>query len=350
MLKSKQTRVDQEFDPEENNSTKYSNISHQKTSILDQIDEYANNVPLYGDVIIYDDIHIKKLYNFDSVYKKISNLGKGSSGTVDKYKNLHSKNVVALKEHIISTKQKLLGLLKECLILEEVSKITNSISKIYNYFLFEKNDQKVFAIEMELVKGSDLGNYVREAVLFKFPIKEKTVLAVSVWLCQTIAILHEHKIIHRDIKLDNIIMDTKNKRFVLIDFGLSCSLDKNLDAECKTNILIGTPSYISPEIISPFKYGENMVDDLMTSDIWAIGIALYILAEKKSPWNGAKTVNDLYGQITNENYPIEMTYKNANISEAILSCLNRDVLLRPNAEELGHIFLGISESLNIKKF
>ena len=69
----------------------------------------------------------------------------------------------------------------------------------------------------------------------------------------------------RDIKLENILIDNRSKLVKLIDFGFCCQSKDKLKVFC------GTPSYMSPEIVSKKEYYGP------PSDIWACGVLLYAL-------------------------------------------------------------------------
>jgi len=86
--------------------------------------------------------------------------------------------------------------------------------------------------------------------------------------------LHEQKILHRDIKLNNILIDDNNI-LKLSDFGIS----KKLEQDNFTQTAVGTPYYLSPEIITNTPYDHK-------SDIWMFGCTLYELAMGSRPFEG----------------------------------------------------------------
>ena len=87
--------------------------------------------------------------------------------------------------------------------------------------------------------------------------------------------LHERKKLHRDIKAGNILLDIKGIT-KLADFGVSTQL-RNTQQYKET--VIGTPFWMSPEVISNSKYGPK-------TDIWSLGVILYELVFGRLPWDG----------------------------------------------------------------
>ena len=80
---------------------------------------------------------------------------------------------------------------------------------------------------------------------------------------------------HRDIKLENILIEEKTKKLKLIDFGFCCCSKERLKVFC------GTPSYMSPEIVSKKEYYGN------SADIWACGVLLYVLLQGCFPFKSS---------------------------------------------------------------
>jgi len=87
--------------------------------------------------------------------------------------------------------------------------------------------------------------------------------------------LHQKNIVHRDIKLENILLDSK-LNLKIIDFGFSIEHPKD-----KTlNVFCGTPSYMAPELAMKKDYYGHLID------IWAAGILLYVLLVGYFPFRG----------------------------------------------------------------
>jgi MAP/microtubule affinity-regulating kinase len=84
--------------------------------------------------------------------------------------------------------------------------------------------------------------------------------------------LHKRNINHRDIKLDNIIINPKNLRTKIIDFGFAKFIKKDMK---KVNYFCGTPSYMAPELI------KKKTSLSLSVDIWAVGVLYYILLLNK---------------------------------------------------------------------
>lgn len=98
-------------------------------------------------------------------------------------------------------------------------------------------------------------------------------------------------IAHRDIKLENIILDdTLNPK--IIDFGFSTCIEKDK----KIKIFCGTPSYMAPEVVQRKEYrGEG-------ADVWALGVMLFVCITGIFPFKGS-TDQELYKKINSSDYP-----------------------------------------------
>lgn len=110
---------------------------------------------------------------------------------------------------------------------------------------------------------------------------EQTAKRIFAQACSAIDYLHtEHRIVHRDIKLDNILLDD-HFRVKLCDFGLSENVD-DLCCPFTDWEYRGTPAYIPPELIE--NHQSSSPNDAFRSDIWALGVVLYAMLTGELPF------------------------------------------------------------------
>ena len=168
--------------------------------------------------------------------------------------------------------------------------------------LFEViEDDKYFNLVQELCTGGELLSKVQ------CQLKEKEIARIFNQIMSGIAYCHEKGIVHRDMKLENVLFATEEKDspIKIIDFGLSVLLGKkDINKEDDPNDLkkygfkrmktkVGTIYYMSPEIIKG-NYDEKC-------DIWACGVILYTLLGGYPPFNGS-TDKDIYSMISQIKY------------------------------------------------
>ena len=136
---------------------------------------------------------------------------------------------------------------------------------------------------MENVQGESLHSYLKAKPDRR--LTEETVKGIIKQLINVLAYLHQKSVTHRDIKLENILIDKKGQ-IKLIDFGFCCcsSPDTPLKVFC------GTPSYMSPEIVNKREYQGP------SADIWATGILTYAMLCGAFPFRG-QTDKELYVKI-----------------------------------------------------
>lgn len=86
--------------------------------------------------------------------------------------------------------------------------------------------------------------------------------------------MHAKNIVHRDLKLENILVDERGY-LTIIDFGISKRLDNK---ELNTETVCGTPLNMAPELLEGYKYNKSV-------DLWSIGIIIYEMLIGKNPFN-----------------------------------------------------------------
>lgn len=107
---------------------------------------------------------------------------------------------------------------------------------------------------------------------------------------------HDAGIVHRDVKPENILLEGKERRVLLMDFGIAKATEKNGTALTGTGMLIGTPLYMSPEQAS----GEGEIDG--RSDIYALGCVVYEMLAGQPPITGS-SVQAIIARLLTERPP-----------------------------------------------
>ena len=164
-------------------------------------------------------------------------------------------------------------------------------------------------IVMELCPGGDLLNYVRK----RRKLNEKYAKFVFKQIMEGLAYLHDNGVVHRDIKLDNILLDGHGN-IKIADFGVSRKVVDNeiLFEQC------GTPAYIAPEIVRELGYKGYPVD------IWSAGVCLYAMLYGNVPFK-ANQMGDLNKMILDAT----IEYKDT-VSEEARDLMQRMLQKNPN--------------------
>ena len=202
-------------------------------------------------------------------YELGSSLGKGKFGLVREAKHKQSEEKVAVK---IIKKTKLsvekLALAKREI---EIMKVCQHLNIISLLDTFENADY--IYIVLELLHGSDLYEYLKRR---QFTISESRARNIVHSLATALFYLHSYGIVHRDIKLDNIMMtdDTDGAEPKLVDFGLSKMVGPSEACEGS----FGSVGYAAPEILKGEPYDKAI-------DIWSLGVVLYIMLVGQMPFN-----------------------------------------------------------------
>jgi len=134
-------------------------------------------------------------------------------------------------------------------------------------------------IVMELLSGGELFNRIVEKG--SFPEKEAKPLFAQIIL--SMDYLHGLNIVHRDVKPENILYITEGGVDIkLIDFGYAgvWAADKQLTGLC------GTPDYVAPEVLTWYEDEENGTEYGKGSDLWSLGVLLYVILSGCSPFCG----------------------------------------------------------------
>lgn len=149
-------------------------------------------------------------------------------------------------------------------------------------------------------------------------------LAIALQLSITLSHLHEHKIIHKDIKPANILIDPKSRQIRLIDFSIASQMSHQIQELQHPNQLEGTLAYLSPEQTGRM---NRSID--YRSDFYSLGVTLYELLTGQVPFVGEDALEIVYSHLAKE--PLEIRSLRPEVPSAIAQIVTK--LMAKNAED-----------------
>jgi|SaaInlStandDraft_6_1057023.scaffolds.fasta_scaffold05067_2 NIMA (never in mitosis gene a)-related kinase 1/4/5 len=261
-------------------------------------------------------------------YKFIKKIGIGSYGSIYLVQNIYDKKYCAMKEldlKLTSTKE------KQMIINEIIIGSFHNCPYIIKYEEILFKDNKIY-MKMKHCKQGNLKKYLEHNKILS---TQKNIILRKVLLA--VQYLHYNKVIHRDIKSDNILIHDGNP--YLADFGTCCILH---DFEYFGKTCIGTPYYISPEIIEGKEYTYH-------TDIYSLGCLFCEIYKNKLPYTGNNLYN-LYYNVMNSKQVIK--FNNSTLDTLIQSMINKSYINRPTIQELiekFHNYSQFNDKINLFK-
>jgi len=219
-------------------------------------------------------------------YEIQKELGKGAMGVVYLGKDPKISRIVAIKTMNLSQEFEAdeLEEVKARFFREaETAGRLNHPNIVTMYDAGEEHDLAYIA--MEFLKGKDLVPYTKPDNLLPLP----KVLSIAARVADALGYAHSLHVVHRDIKPANIMYDPESDTVKVTDFGIARITDSS---KTKTGMVLGTPSYMSPEQLSGAKIEGH-------SDLFSLGVSLYQLACGKLPFAG-DSMAQLMFRIANE--------------------------------------------------
>ena len=289
----------------------------EKSKLSDKLFKAEMSLTVKQDILVNEEKG-----NPSKKYKPKKMLGSGSFGCVYEAKNTIFGNTVAMKV-IKKDKENELDeqeIRNEIDILKKLSHPI--IVKIYEFYISENH----YYIITEYCKEGELFSYIKN----KYTERQLAVLFYQVF--SGLWYLHENKILHRDIKLENIMISGKEKDnstgeelfwVKIIDFGTAKIFEKNK----KEKDVVGSSYYIAPEVLKQ-NYNEKC-------DTWSVGVILYMTLVGRAPFDG-KDDEEIIKKINsvdyNKNEP-RLVKHSPEVRDLVSKLLEKDTEKRYSAKE-----------------
>jgi len=252
-------------------------------------------------------------------FKVLEKLGNGSYGTVYKVEcPQRGKAVLKIIDlaHLPPKKQQ--EALKEVQILQNLNH-----PHVISYYYSCVNNKQLYIL-MEYAEAGDLQSLISSQKAKRMYLGEKTIWEIAYQVCLGVNYLHSKRILHRDLKCMNVLLNSENK-VKLADLGVSKLLDNS-----KVTSQVGTPLYLSPEIVQNKPYDFK-------ADSWAIGCILYNLASLQPPFSGDNLVTLARNIVKSKPNNIPQCYS-PKLNNFILKFLIKNPLKRIELKDTFELF------------
>lgn len=222
-------------------------------------------------------------------YEIEGELGKGAMGAVYLGKDPKIGRVVAIKTMALANEYEgdELDDVKERFFRE--AETAGRLSHPNIVTIYDAGDENDLAyIAMEFIKGSDMLQYCKADSLL--PVSR--VLSIILRAADALDFAHKQNVVHRDIKPANLMYDAATDTLKITDFGIARITDSS---KTKTGMVLGTPSYMSPEQLAGKKVDGR-------SDLFSLGVMMFQMLTGRLPFQGESMAALMY-KIANETHP-----------------------------------------------
>ncbi|XP_067850968.1 traf2 and NCK-interacting protein kinase-like isoform X1 [Heptranchias perlo] len=222
-----------------------------------------------------DEIDLSALRDPAGIFELVELVGNGTYGQVYKGRHVKTGQLAAIKVMDVTGDEEE-EIKQEINMLKKYSHHRN-IATYYGAFI-KKNppgvDDQLWLV-MEFCGAGSVTDLIKNTK--GNTLKEEWIAYICREILRGLTHLHQHKVIHRDIKGQNVLL-TENAEVKLVDFGVSAQLDRTVG---RRNTFIGTPYWMAPEVIACDENPDATYD--FKSDLWSLGITAIEMAEGAPP-------------------------------------------------------------------
>uniref|UniRef100_A0A1A8KJ78 non-specific serine/threonine protein kinase n=1 Tax=Nothobranchius kuhntae TaxID=321403 RepID=A0A1A8KJ78_NOTKU len=219
--------------------------------------------------------HVRRDEDPEEIWEIIGELGDGAFGKVFKGRHVKTGQLAAIKVMDVTGDEEE-EIKAEINMLKKYSHHRN-IATYYGAFI-KKNppgmDDQLWLV-MEFCGAGSVTDLIKNTK--GNSLKEEWIAYICREILRGLTHLHQHKVIHRDIKGQNVLL-TENAEVKLVDFGVSAQLDRTVG---RRNTFIGTPYWMAPEVVMCETSKDRPYD--YKADIWSLGVTLIELAQVEPP-------------------------------------------------------------------
>uniref|UniRef100_A0A8C9XKC5 non-specific serine/threonine protein kinase n=1 Tax=Sander lucioperca TaxID=283035 RepID=A0A8C9XKC5_SANLU len=273
-----------------------------------------------------DDIDLAALRDPAGIFELVEVVGNGTYGQVYKGRHVKTGQLAAIKVMDV-TEEEEEEIKAEINMLKKYSHHRN-IATYYGAFVKKSppgHDDQLWLV-MEFCGAGSVTDLVKNTK--GSSLKEDWIAYICREILRGLSHLHAHKVIHRDIKGQNVLL-TENAEVKLVDFGVSAQLDRTVG---RRNTFIGTPYWMAPEVIACDENPDSTYD--YRSDIWSLGITAIEMAEGAPPLCDMHPMRALF--LIPRNPPPKLKSKkwSKKYIDFIEGCLVKTYTSRPSTEQL----------------
>ncbi|XP_039540513.1 TRAF2 and NCK interacting kinase b isoform X3 [Pimephales promelas] len=273
-----------------------------------------------------DEIDLSALRDPAGIFELVELVGNGTYGQVYKGRHVKTGQLAAIKVMDVTGDEEE-EIKAEINMLKKYSHHRN-IATYYGAFV-KKNppgmDDQLWLV-MEFCGAGSVTDLIKNTK--GNSLKEEWTAYICREILRGLTHLHQHKVIHRDIKGQNVLL-TENAEVKLVDFGVSAQLDRTVG---RRNTFIGTPYWMAPEVIACDENPDATYD--FKSDLWSLGITAIEMAEGAPPLCDMHPMRALFLIPRNPAPRLKSKKWSKKFQSFIESCLVKNHNQRPSTEQL----------------